>query len=200
MNELPPLVLLSAGKSSRLGVPKGLYPMGDKTWLEWQIQQLNSIGIPKIVLVLGFAKNQYLAHLPDLEKQVVICVNEQPERGMFSSVQTGLKELAQHRQVLLMPIDTPCPSPEVWRAICNASTDAQVVIPSYGRTGGHPVLLRQQFLQTLLAANPSEPDSRLDFFIAKLGKDQVTHIECDDVNVIRNLNTPDNFAEFTYSK
>jgi hypothetical protein len=99
-NELSriPLILLAGGKSFRVGFPKGLMPVGEKTWVECQCEKFEKIGGKDAILVLGFDAEAYSEagkrlqapqYISQLNMQVVI--NPLPEHGPFSSIQAGIK-------------------------------------------------------------------------------------------------------------
>ena len=101
-----PLIFLAAGKSSRMGFPKGLLRRSDTFWLEEQLMGFSSVGRDRVVIVLCFQSEVYFEKLPWLEDStrdwthrhglgVRTIVNERPERGPFSSLQAGARKVLQ---------------------------------------------------------------------------------------------------------
>ena len=92
MSGRPPadVVVLAAGRSSRMGVPKGLFPFEGRPWL---LTQLSALASRRVVLVLGHDAPRYDEAIPDLAARVDVAVNPDPDRGPFSSLQTGLARL-----------------------------------------------------------------------------------------------------------
>ena len=100
------VILLAAGKSSRAGMPKGLIEVGGRPWVECQIEALRRAGISKIIVVLGHHQEAYEPVLRG--RGVTIAVNPDPERGPFSSLQSGLGSLdAGAVAAWVLPVDVP---------------------------------------------------------------------------------------------
>jgi molybdopterin-guanine dinucleotide biosynthesis protein A len=114
---LPEVVVLAAGRSSRMGEPKGLWAIGGKPWLEHQLDAIDALGAGA-VLVLGFDRQRYLEALPELEDRASVVVNRAPERGPFSSLQCGLR--VSGSPAFVLPVDVPVPVPAVWQALYEA--------------------------------------------------------------------------------
>ena len=151
-------VLLAAGKSSRMGQPKGLLEYRGKTWLEAQITTLATQGIQRVVLVLGSDAAAYevaLANLSGIESRM----NHDPDRGPFSSLQVGLEGVTG--SCWISPLDVPIMDDlhGLARAL-HPNVDA--VIPTFEGQGGHPVLLSEGFIQRLLVMDSTSLEARLD--------------------------------------
>lgn len=192
--ERHPVIVLAAGKSSRAGMPKGLIDVDGRPWLEHQLDALRHHGLRNIVVVLGHHAERYL---PILEARSVRHVlNPAPDRGPFSSLQSGLSGLSPGSTAWVLPLDVPCPSQEVWMALQQKFVEASfdVVLPTYGGRGGHPVLLSGAFVSQLASLAVDHPESRLDRQIHALAVDRVARVEVKDPRVLDNLNTPEDFA------
>src|SRR6188768_1403084 len=107
MRHTLPLLLMSAGASSRMGEPKGLLRLNNKTWLEQQLESVQNTGLSRVFLVLGSQLGLYFKALPWLEKSVgktqsferlkiTTLINPTPERGYFSSIQIGADAILQN--------------------------------------------------------------------------------------------------------
>ncbi|MDF2840738.1 MAG: mobA 1, partial [Clostridia bacterium] len=84
-------IVLAAGYSSRMGELKPLLPLGDKTVIEKVIDAFRKAGIDDVRVVVGYEAQRLM---PLLEKRKVqIIQNIEFEKGMFSSVQAGIKSL-----------------------------------------------------------------------------------------------------------
>lgn len=104
-----PLILLAAGRSTRMGVPKGLLPVGGRPWLMEQLLGFREGGGREAIVVLGFHQDAYTEEIPwirealgktvrikDLEISVVM--NPQPGRGQFSSLQCAVASLGETKR------------------------------------------------------------------------------------------------------
>jgi CTP:molybdopterin cytidylyltransferase MocA len=195
----PPLILLCAGKSERLGQPKGLYPMPDgRSWLETQLEAYAEAGLKHIVLVLGHDEEAYRAAAPWKKQNpyVQIIVNPKPEQGPFSSLQAGLDALPPGRAAFACPVDVPCPRKSIWETLtkAQANTGAWALVPAFEGHGGHPVLLGPDFVATLLKKPAS---SRLDEELRALKLDQIKRVSSPDPRVVQNLNTVEDFKAYS---
>src|SRR5689334_5757311 len=82
------VVILAAGRSSRMGQPKLLLPWGNTTILGHLVGQWTFLGAKQIAVVCRLddaAMNAELNRLNFPERSRI--VNPDPERGMFSSIQ-----------------------------------------------------------------------------------------------------------------
>lgn len=185
------VVLLAGGCSSRMGTPKGLLRIDGRRWIEHQLDVTEQVTSGRTIVVLGFEHERYKAEVEGLAVRATVVTNFAPERGSFSSLQLGLAVVAANEPAFVLPIDVPAPTWPVWaslRAALHPQLDATV--PEYEGQGGHPVLLSAQFVRglSLLAA-----DARLDF---ELRRAAVARVLVEDANVQRNLNSPEDWAEF----
>jgi len=215
--ELFPLIILAAGKSSRMGVPKGLLEWQGQSWLEEQLSRFALAGGSYAVVVLGYQIENYQQQLPWVTGHINnwkqhqesglclgIAVNPDPARGMFSSLQIGIHAILNrlslnHKGSFVLPIDVPAPEARIWTKLQEVllTQTAEVSLPRFDdEKRGHPVLLSQSFSKRLLLL---EPHQRLDYEIAKLGKDEVHFSDFLD-HADLNLNTPNDWNQFKISQ
>ncbi len=192
-----PIIILAAGDSQRMGIPKGLLDYHGKPFFSYQIESLFKIGFTDIVIVSGKDTALYQENIPEL-KELTVIVNPRPERGPFSSIQCGLIGLKDKCRsgVFILPLDVPCPSKEVWNQLAAelSSSKANVTIPEFKGKRGHPVLLSDEFKQHLQTCSS---DSRLDYEIRKQKELQKAKIiSVNDKNITLNLNTLEEWEAF----
>lgn len=192
-----PLVLLAAGNSTRMGRPKGLLQFRERPWIVAQIEAFQAAGGRRVIVVLGYHAQEYLKAFANLNLGIEMsyALSENPERGSFSSLLTGLQASAGNAAFVL-PIDVPAPTPSVWRALAQ-STSAAVTLPTWNQRGGHPILVSQEFSSELQKYDPTSAESRLDFIIRKLPIQGVHRVPVDDPNVVINLNTIEDCRRFS---
>jgi molybdenum cofactor cytidylyltransferase len=136
-------VILAAGKSSRLGRPKQLLALGDRTVLQHVVDAAGEADLDDIVVVLGHRASEVEASLR-LPAPARVVVNPEYGSGQTSSLRTGLRALgAETRAAIVLLGDQPGVAPEAIRTVAAAyrRTDGPVVQASYGGRPGHPVLL-----------------------------------------------------------
>jgi molybdenum cofactor cytidylyltransferase len=186
------VVVLAAGRSSRMGEPKGLVSFCGRPWILAQLDAVERAG-GRVVLVLGADRERYLQALPDLAQRVRLTFNDDPDRGPFSSLQCGLSVVAASGAdalAFVLPVDVPAAYPAVWGALRAALGGADAAIPELDGRGGHPVLLSPATVAHLLARPAG---SRLDVELAALPR--VLRVPVSDPRVRLNLNAPQDWGK-----
>lgn len=187
---LPEVIVLAAGRSSRMGEPKGLWAIGGKPWLEHQLDAIEALGAES-VLVLGFDRQRYLDALPELEDRASVVVNPAPEHGPFSSLQCGLR--VSGSPAFVLPVDVPVPVAAVWQALYGALTErVDALVPIHEGLGGHPVLLSAALVNHVLGL---PADGRLDHVLRDWDSARIGRIPVLDRRVRLNLNAPEDWGK-----
>jgi CTP:molybdopterin cytidylyltransferase MocA len=199
-------VLLAGGKSERMGVAKGLLPYQDTFWILEQLNRITTSTISEVYIGLGYNYELYFDTIPWFEKalldfilykntKVKIAVNQNPELGTFSTLQTVLKQIPKDRAVLINPIDIPVLNSLELQTIIN--TQNQIVLPNYEGKNGHPIKLHSDFWKPLLLLDPMDENSRLDLEIKKINPSNIKIITVTDSSIIININTPSDWTKFS---
>jgi len=201
-------VLLAGGKSERMGVAKGLLEYQNTYWILEQINRIAASTITEVYIGLGYNYEAYLnkilwfaeaqlhfALYKNIKVRVVI--NQNPERGSFSTLQTVLGQIPKNKSVLINPIDIPILNIAELQNIIEAQN--QIVLPNLEGKNGHPIKLHPKFWETLLSLNPTDENSRLDLEIKKIIPSKITTIAVTDSCILKNLNTPNDWIEFSNS-
>ena len=198
MEESPILILLTGGKSTRMGSSKGLLNYHGILWVLEQISRYKLIRKPKVYIGLGFDNKLYFEAIPWLTEalddfylydgvEVKVVINKQPEFGAFSTLQTVLKKVEINASVLIQPIDVPLAYDQSLAIIINENNS--VVIPNCNSKNGHPVKLKSEFWNTLLSIDKSSKEARLDLQIKSTKSSSITYIQVTDNSVYQNINT-----------
>jgi molybdopterin-guanine dinucleotide biosynthesis protein A len=153
-----------------MGMPKGLVEIDGEPWI---LHQLRAVP-PPVIVVVGRERYEGLVVDP--------VVNEDPDRGPFSSVRTGALHTTA-ASAFILPLDVPSPDPRVYRALEQAGPCA---VPVFEGRGGHPVLV------PLEPIRQARDDDRLDHLLARL---HPRRVPVDDRRVRMNLNTPADWDE-----
>jgi len=151
-------LILAAGKSQRMGSPKPLLRLGDKSFLDLAIDNCMAAGIKDVVVVLGAEADRIIGEC-SLER-VQVVVNQQYELGQSSSVQAGVKMLAgTTKAFLLYPVDFAMTSQADIKALLYAwkkYPEAVIIAPEYQGDRGHPVLLDSCLKAEILALSADQ--------------------------------------------
>lgn len=187
-------IILSAGRSTRMGSPKALLRFGSETALERMLRVLREAGVGQLVLVL----NRELAALKPIHtlRGLTTVVNPHPERGQTSSIQTGIQNLrASQEPFFLCPVDTPLFEPDDVRQLLTAYEKRphgkMIVVPSFQNRRGHPVLfdrrLATEFL-TLASETPAHAVLRAD-------PDRVLHLVTENQDLVLDLDHEEQYRD-----
>lgn len=147
-------VILAAGESRRMGSPKLLLKIGEKSLLELTVNSLGDI-VDEIVVVLG--------HEPQRLKPLVEklglkwAVNEDYVQGMVSSFKKGLAEVGGCDVVFLVLGDQPFIDSEFLKKAIDAWREgAKIVSPVHKGKKGHPVLFDRSLFAEILALGKNQ--------------------------------------------
>jgi molybdenum cofactor cytidylyltransferase len=132
-------LVLAAGGSRRLGMPKQLLPYGFGTLLDQALETARASGFHQLIVALG-ASSAEIHRRVDLSGADVV---ENPDfgQGCSSSIAAGLSAIdPRSRLMVLMLGDQPGVTPANVRALiaaCDEGTDLAVCLYDDGR--GHPL-------------------------------------------------------------
>ena len=146
-------LLLAAGGSSRLGRPKQLVQFQGKTLIRRATETLVDSSCDPVVVALGAEIDGSTSEIADLP--VNICINQDWQTGMSSSIKAGLKELLELEPNLAAVVITLCDQPHIASgdiALLIAEfqiTNASIVAASYSGTSGVPALFSSHLFHKL---------------------------------------------------
>ncbi|MBM4308839.1 MAG: molybdenum cofactor cytidylyltransferase [Deltaproteobacteria bacterium] len=144
-------ILLGAGESKRMGRDKLLLPWGKRTILEHCLQVLLRTKVNEVIVVLGHRKEEMAHRL--IGKRVKVLFNPNPEKGMSSSIQRGLRALDPQSAGILIGLgDMPSLKSRTIDAILRAFREEKgnIILPSFRGRQGHPVLFHRKYKGELL--------------------------------------------------
>lgn len=178
-------ILLAAGESRRMRVPKALLAYSEsETFLQHLVEVFESAGCRTLAVVGAGAEQIARAH-PSLE----LVLNPSWESGQYSSALVGLKEAAARnaQRVLLHPVDTPMLQPSSIRTLLSGLGQGEAIAPEYRGAPGHPLVLSAEGGRKI-AEQKSAPHLE-----AALRFVELRQISVDDPGVAMNLNTPEEY-------
>jgi molybdenum cofactor cytidylyltransferase len=186
-------IILAAGMSRRMGQAKQLLPLGGSTVLAQTIQNVRSVAVDEVVLVLGFSAEAICGQLPQpLLEGFKVLVNQAYEQGMASSLRQGLSALDVHSDAALIILgDQPFVLPRTLDLIVKEyrRSGAHIVIPSYQGVRGNPVLLDRSIFSEAMAL---EGDAGCRAIFSKhLG--EIVNVEVEDEGVLLDIDDEDDY-------
>ena len=175
-------VILAAGYSSRAKTFKLELEINKKAIIQRCIESLYD-ECNKIILVTGY-KHEKIDELVKNYTKVKVIYNEEFHKGMFSSVKKGIQNVTAER-FLLTPGDYPLINKDVVKKLLNEENE--IVIPSFNKRGGHPILLSSKLIKEIL--NEKE-DSNLKIY---LRKKQCSYLNINDEGIVIDVDTIDDY-------
>jgi len=149
------IVLLAAGRSKRMGIPKQMLVYEGKTLLRRSAEAALGTNLRPVVAVVG-DRHEVMEKELELLKDIRIVFNSKWEEGMASSIITGVKTAMETDPDLDGLIVMVCDQPFVNTALLKAliqkhqETGMPIVASSYGTNIGVPALFEKQFFSRLL--------------------------------------------------
>ena len=161
--------------------------MGGDKLLERTIRALLDGGVDRVVVVLGPDAKDIRNGVPALEARGVrVATNRRPERGMLSSIQTGLRE-ASGDPILVLPGDMPYVEPATVSALVREQAQrGGIVSPRFDGKRGHPVVIPGTLKDEILAAGEG---ATLHDVLRAHASDRVD-LDVYDRGVIRDVDVP----------
>lgn len=186
-------IILSAGASRRMGLPKALLDLGGVTFLGRILEAAVAAGLKPRVVVLGYDADKILESV-DLSDAVVVS-SESLEAGPIGSIRAGIRTLLNHpvEAALIWHVDQPHVEVETVLALLDAfrAGRGRIVVPTYGGTRGHPVLFGRGLFDELLDAADAEGARA----VVRRDPGRVAHVEVDDPAVLADINDPDQYRD-----
>lgn len=181
-------LILAAGASSRMGMPKALLDYRGETFVARLARVLGAQCSP-VTVVLGYHAD---AIRPQIRKSVQIVVNPDPSRGQLSSLQTALTALpAEADGFAFIPVDCPAVAGETIAKLAQAferrAASTLFVIPRQSGRRGHPVFAARPVADELLALAPTA-EAR-DIVHAHV--DRTEYVDVDDPGIFTDIDDPE---------
>jgi len=148
-------VILAAGESRRLGRPKQLLPLGQKTMLEHIVEVALSSPLQEVIVVLGHRAKE----IRPLLRGVKVVVNEEWPQGLSASLRAGLAALSPRFEACLFLLaDQPQATPKLVDSLItrHRRTLAPIVAPRFRGRRGNPVLFARSLFPELLSLQGEE--------------------------------------------
>ncbi len=199
-------LILAAGESSRMGVDKALLPWPpQETGPTAARQTLLSSGIlalqplTRAVIVVAGRNAESLTPIVEANGATLVR-NPNPERGQFSSLQTGLRELLDRafNAAMITPVDCPPLSASSLDLLRTSFDRALIrgfwaVAPENNGRHGHPLLVNRDLIDSFISA-PVTGNARE---ILHANAQRIEYIPVPDALTKAGLNTPQDYAAYT---
>jgi molybdenum cofactor cytidylyltransferase len=184
-------IILAAGESRRMGYPKPLLKIGDRTFIEHIASTMLAV-VPRLVIVLGAHSDRVRAAIPH-DPRITIVENPNYTRGQLSSLKVGLDAIQPHASGALMHLgDHPMVRVETFRAIVDSydETGKPIVIARHNGHRGHPLIFDRELFAELQSC-PEEEGAR---HVVNADPSRVAYVDLPDAGINLDLDTPSDLA------
>ena len=178
-----------AGTSKRMGEPKALMEVSDKTFVQRAVDVLSLGGCAPVVVVVP--------NNPDIESaahstNAHVLVNHDPGEGPITSLRLALREMTSTLDgIIYLPVDHPLVKVDTIRQLLVVAKEslAPLVIPTYLGDRGHPSFFRANLFNEL---NDPDLDGGARTVVHRHLSD-ATLIPVDDSGVLADIDTPESY-------
>ena len=142
-------VVLAAGASTRMGMPKLLLPVGGEPLVRRTVRQVCDAGFDDVLVVLGSEWEKALAALDGLP--IRHAVNADFATGMGSSFRTAVAHLSDSAAAMFALADQPFVTAHEYRTVLDTYREQAPAIVSvrYGDVMAPPHLFAREFFPEL---------------------------------------------------
>lgn len=193
-----PGIVLAGGKSSRMGRPKALLPIGPdgETFFDRITRTLMAGGVEEVVVVVGADADAILAAVTPGSLRVRIVTNPDFERGQLTSLLAGLRTIDRPgvSAALVTLIDSPLISvADVQRLIgARRERGASIVRPASNGRHGHPVIFGRELFDELFRADPAQGAKAVVHAHAA----DIFEVPTDDEGAFIDIDTPEDYERW----
>ena len=186
-------LILSAGLSGRMERFKPLLSYKGKSFIQKIALKLNSV-CDKIIVVTGYKANEVEEDINQLNinSKIEFVINPEFEKGMFTSLQAGLRKADNCDWILYHFVDQPG-LPEVFykKFVEQIDEKHNWIQPKIKEQKGHPILINKHLFQLILDA-PLNSNLRL---ISNHPIVKKKFWECGYTEIFQDIDTEEDYSK-----
>jgi len=181
-------IVLSAGKSERMGSPKALLQYRGRSFLQTILDAIASARIDHRIVVAGHHYEAIVRAFPNIP----VILNPDFEKGMSTSVQAGIRALpAGLTGAGIFLVDHPMIDHDTIDTLVNRLEPGRIVVPVHAGRRGHPVLFAADLFSEILDL----PYTQGLNSIVNRDRARVVEVSVASAGILRDIDTPEQFAK-----
>jgi molybdenum cofactor cytidylyltransferase len=185
-------VILAAGESKRMGQPKALLKIGERTFIDHIAAAMFESKLDLVYAVLGDHAEQIEPILP---KNIHVIYNPNYRDGQLSSLKTAIEKIQYENcdGALVALVDHPFVPPTVMQQLVASfySSKKRIIIPTHKAKRGHPVLYSRDVFSEILTT-PTHVGANS---IRAAYLEHTLEIPVDDAGILVDIDTPQDYKQ-----
>ena len=192
-------IVLAAGSSQRMGTPKALLKIGEKTFLQHIVETLHSARIIDVVIVVGAEAEKIQKTIIWFDGKVVI--NNDWHKGQLSSIIAGLNALDLTKSepeeihgAIICPVDHPLLTQSLLVDLLQGYwlSKKRIIIPIHRGKRGHPIIFDRELFDDIRNA-PIDIGARA---VVRNHEQDIQEVDVNDEGVLINIDSPDDYKKY----
>jgi molybdenum cofactor cytidylyltransferase len=184
-------IVLAGGRSTRMKQLKPLLPLGGETIADRVIDLFLNAGTD-VLLVAGYRHDDVADGIK--KRDITIVDNPDYEKGMFSSVQAGVRHIGPgYKAFFISPVDIPLVRPATIRRLMEEEekNPGKIIYPVFGGKRGHPPLIPSALAPAILGW---EKGGGLKA-VLRSREELALEVPVPDSFILFDIDTPEDYAE-----
>ena len=190
-------ILLAAGESKRMaGAFKPLLKWGKRTVIETCIDNLRNSRLAEIIVVLGHRESEVRARLAGAG--VEFAINRDYQKGMVSSIQTGLSLVSPQSDAVLVALaDQPMVGSQVINQLIDAYEQGgkKIALPTHAGKHGHPIIISADYIDEIMQLDTAADDGLRTVIDAH--RDEILEVPIDSPEVLEDIDRPEDYERLS---
>jgi molybdenum cofactor cytidylyltransferase len=185
------LIVLAAGKSTRMKKNKLLLKINGDTLIEHVVKAAKGSSVDEVVVVLGYEATKIKKHLAKVECR--LAVNENYMKGQSESVKVGFSAVSSNAEaVMILPADVALIDPESIDRVVEEyrRSKSRIVIASHQQQSGHPILLDRTLFPEV---SKIDEDTQGLKAVINRHRTEIKYVEIGTENVLIDIDTREEF-------
>ena len=185
-------IILAAGMSSRMGIPKQLLKLGSKAMVRVITENVLASQVDEVLVVTGHLEQEISAVINDLPVKIIF--NPHYIQGQSTSLALGVKAIDVNTSAFLVFMaDQPLISPSLINMVISEFKKrcCLALRPIYHDLPGHPVILHYSLSAEVEALKGDEGARQ----VLKLLGNKVDYLPVQDEAVILDIDTLENYEK-----